>query len=112
MTDANETPELTAEQKRIQELEAAVQEMKDRAVAQNDEFEARIKEMEAKSSEVTRKQIKQYEGGDVVEVIKNGSWVKGFVNSTDKKLGLLYVHTDQGPTTIAHSDNIRMFNAD
>lgn len=112
MTDTNETTELTAEQKRIQELEATVQEMKEQAVTQTEEFEARIKEMEAKSPEVARTQIKQYKGGDVVEVIKNGSWVKGFVNSTDKKLGLLYVHTDQGPTTIAHADNIRMFNAD
>lgn len=38
--------------------------------------------------------------GDAVVVDKNGLELEGFINSMDKKTGLIHVHTDRGPITL------------
>ena len=48
-----------------------------------------------------------YKEGTAVEVMRQGSWVVGFVQGREKNLNLLYVHTDRGPVTIASRTMIR-----
>lgn len=53
------------------------------------------------------KSLKDYHSGDLVETIKDGLWIEGMVNGTEKRLGLVYVHTNRGPVTVARPDGIR-----
>lgn len=53
------------------------------------------------------KKLSEYSSGDAVQVIKDGDWRDGFVNGVEKKLGMVYVHTDRGPVTIQNAASIR-----
>lgn len=54
------------------------------------------------------KTLKDYKVGDQVEVLKNGDWLPGGVQSKDSVSGHLHVHTERGPVTIASLNNIRV----
>lgn len=56
---------------------------------------------------VVEKKLTEYASGDIVDVIKDGEWRVGSVNGVEKKLGMVYVHTDRGPVTVASMRNIR-----
>lgn len=56
---------------------------------------------------VVEKKLSEYSSGDIVDVIKDGEWRVGSVNGVEKKLGMVYVHTDRGPVTVASMRNIR-----
>lgn len=60
-----------------------------------------------KPVEPVTKSLASYTSGEFVDVIKNGEWMKGVVNGVEKKLGMVYVHTDRGPVTVASTGNIR-----
>lgn len=49
--------------------------------------------------------LKDYAVGESVEVIKNGDWLPGHVQS--KQAGLLSVYTQRGPVTVASTHIIR-----
>lgn len=51
--------------------------------------------------------LKAYKDGEQVEVVKNGSWLKGHITQRDKVSGHLHVHTDRGPVTVASSHGVR-----
>lgn len=57
--------------------------------------------------EVKVKKLSDYRSGDNVQVIKEGEWRDGFVNGVEKKLGMVYVHTDRGPVTVQNAASIR-----
>lgn len=51
--------------------------------------------------------LKEFSSGMSVQVMKDGSWVPGIVHSFDRRVNLLYVHTNRGPVTVAAATNIR-----
>lgn len=91
-------------------------------VAPEDQAEkdrARIAELEAQLAErdaaavvapesPKARKLSEYKNGDQIEVVKDGDWKAGFVTGVEKKLGLVYVHTDRGPVTVANAINIRL----
>lgn len=51
--------------------------------------------------------LSAYKDGEHVQVIKDGDWMPGVINGVEKRLGLLYVHTERGPVSIASNKFIR-----
>lgn len=112
------TPPLTGEQ--VVQVQAVISEAVRRAEAKtvlatsaeqvSPEFLQELeKEIARKlvSKPAQEKKLSDYNSGDAVDVIKNGEWMKGTVNGVEKKLGMVYVHTERGPVTIMTPANIR-----
>lgn len=51
--------------------------------------------------------LRSYQDGEHVEVVKDGDWLKGFIQDRDKVSGYLHVHTRRGPVTIASRTSIK-----
>lgn len=51
--------------------------------------------------------LSSYKDGDQVEVIKDGDWMPGVINGIERRLKLIYVHTERGPVSIASPKFIR-----
>lgn len=104
-------PPLTGKQ--VEQVQEAINEALRRRVATEDTDIARrvqegiAAELEARKAAAVMKSVASYNSGDVVDVIKDGEWRKGTVNGVEKKLGMVYVHTERGPVTIASARSIR-----
>lgn len=53
------------------------------------------------------KPLKDYKRGDLIDVVRQGDWVEGFVQTVEKDLNMVYTHTDRGPVTVGNPNNIR-----
>lgn len=51
--------------------------------------------------------LKEYKLGEVVEVIKDGDWLKGHITSIERGSHFLDVHTERGPVTAGSSHKVR-----
>ena len=115
MTDsinaADFDPPLTGKQ--VEQVQEVINEAHRRWIAsQESEIQARVDAAlahaaSAPPAEPVTKKLADYNSGDFVDVIRDGEWRKGVINGVEKKLGMLYVHTDRGPVTVMNPDNIR-----
>lgn len=114
MTDsinaADFDPPLTGKQ--VEQVQEVVNEAHRRwLAAQEIEIQARVdaalEHIASAPKPVVEKKLSEYTSGEFVDVIKNGEWMNGTVNGVEKKLGMVYVHTERGPVTVASTGNIR-----
>lgn len=63
-------------------------------------------------TEATDPELKDYKLGEKIQVIKNGDWMNGFIQSRDPGNGPLHVFTERGPVTVASTSMIRRIPTD